>query len=147
MALLDCIIKKLKKRRKTMTNQISKSRLWTARIMSGLVILFMLFDSILKFIKPAPVVEGTQQLGYSEHHIIVIATLGLLSTILYAIPRTTVLGALLLTGYFGGVVATHIRVDNPLFTHTLFPVYLAVLTWGGIWLRNEKVRKLIPLQK
>jgi hypothetical protein len=75
----------------------------------------------------------------------VLATLGLLSTILYAIPRTTVLGALFLTGYFGGVVATHIRLDNPLFTHILFPIYLAVLAWGGIWLRDEKVRNLIPL--
>jgi hypothetical protein len=92
-------------------------------------------------------VEGTQQLGYSEHHIIVIATLGLLTTILYAIPRTTVLGAVLLTGYFGGVVATHIRMDNPLFSHTLFPVYLAVLAWGGIWLRDKTVRKLIPFLK
>jgi hypothetical protein len=128
-----------------MTNKTSKSRLWTARIMSGLVILFMLFDSISKFIKPVPVVEGTLQLGYSAHHITVIATLGLLCTILYAIPRTTFLGAVLLTGFFGGVVATHIRVDNPLFTHTLFPVYLAVLTWGGLWLRDEKVRKLIPI--
>jgi hypothetical protein len=130
-----------------MTKSISKSRLWTARIMSGLVILFMLFDSIVKIIKPAPVVEGTLELGYSEHHIIVIGTLGLLSTILYAIPRTTVLGAILLTGYFGGAIATHVRLDNPLFTHTLFPVYIAVLTWGGIWLKDEKVRKLIPLQK
>jgi hypothetical protein len=130
-----------------MYNQISKSRLWTARILSGLVILFMLFDSILKIFKPAPVVEATQQLGFSEHHIIVIATLGLLSTILYAIPRTTVLGALILTGYWGGVVATHIRMDNPLFTHILFPVYLAVLAWGGIWLRDERLRKLIPFQK
>jgi hypothetical protein len=129
-----------------MTTNISKGRLWTARIMSGLIILFMLFDSILKLIKPAPVVEGTVTLGFAEHHIIVIGILGLLSTILYAVPRTSFLGALLLTGYYGGVVATHIRVDSPLFTHILFPVYLAVLTWGGVWLRDEKVRKLIPLQ-
>jgi hypothetical protein len=129
-----------------MTTNIKKGRLWTARIMSGLVILFMLFDSILKLIKPAPVVEGTVTLGYAEHHIIVIGILGLLSTILYAVPRTSFVGALLLTGYFGGVVATQIRVDAPLFTTILFPVYLAVLTWGGVWLRDEKVRKLIPLQ-
>jgi hypothetical protein len=113
-----------------MTNQISKSRLWTGRMMSGLIILFMLFDSISKMIKSAAVVQGTLELGYSEHHIFVIGILGLLATILYAIPRTTVLGAMLLTGYFGGAIATHIRVDSPLFTHILFPVYLAVLTWG-----------------
>jgi hypothetical protein len=129
-----------------MVTNISKGRLWTARIMSGLVILFMLFDSILKLIKPAPVVEGTVTLGYAEHHILVIGILGLLSTILYAVPRTSFLGALLLTGYFGGVIATQFRVDAPLFTHILFPIYLAVLTWGGVWLRDEKVRKLILLQ-
>lgn len=110
-------------------NSISKSRLWTARIMSGLVILFMLFDSIFKFIQPAPVVEGTLQLGYAQHHLAVIGTLGLISTILYAIPRTAFLGAVLLTGYFGGAIATHIRMDAPLFSHVLFPVYLAVLAW------------------
>jgi hypothetical protein len=129
-----------------MTTNISKGRLWTARIMSGLVILFMFFDSVFKLIKPAPVVEGTVALGYAEHHIIVIGILGLLSTILYAVPRTSFLGALLLTGYFGGVIATQIRVDAPLFSTILFPVYLAVLTWGGVWLRDEKVRKLIALQ-
>jgi hypothetical protein len=129
-----------------MTTHISKGRLWTARIMSGLVVLFMLFDSVLKLMKPAPVVEGTVTLGYAEHHIIVIGILGLISTILYAVPRTSFLGALLLTGYFGGVVATQIRVDAPLFSTILFPVYLALLTWGGVWLRNEKVRKLIPFQ-
>ncbi|MCM3621718.1 DoxX family protein [Brevibacillus borstelensis] len=127
-------------------NSISKSRLWTARIMSGLVILFMLFDSIFKFIQPAPVVEGTLQLGYAQHHLAVIGTLGLISTILYAIPRTAFLGAVLLTGYFGGAIATHIRMDAPLFSHVLCPVYLAVLAWGAIWLRNERARKLIPLQ-
>lgn len=133
-------------RRNDRMNSISKSRLWTARIMSGLVILFMLFDSIFKFIQPAPVVEGTLQLGYAQHHLAVIGTLGLISTILYAIPRTAFLGAVLLTGYFGGAIATHIRMDAPLFSHVLFPVYLAVLAWGAIWLRNERARKLIPLQ-
>ncbi len=127
-----------------MVNAISKGRLWTARIFSGLVILFMLFDSITKFIKPAEVVEGTKSLGYAEHHLLVIGLLGLLSTILYAIPRTSVLGAVLLTGYFGGAIATHVRMDDPLFSHILFPVYLAVLMWGGIWLRDERVRNVIP---
>lgn len=127
-----------------MTNQTSKTRFWTSWILSGLVMLFMLFDSIFKFIQPDPVVKGTLELGYSEHHIVVIGLLGLLPTILYAIPRTAVLGAVLLTGYFGGAIATHLRLDNPLFTHVLFPVYLAVLAWGGLWLRNARVRKLMP---
>lgn len=115
--------------------------------MSGLVILFMLFDSISKFFKPAPVVEGTVSLGYAEHHIVVIAVLGLIPTLLYIFPRTSVLGAVLLTGYMGGAIATHVRLDAPLFSNTLFPVYIAILMWGGLWLREERVRKLLPLKK
>jgi hypothetical protein len=129
------------------TNQNSKARLWTSRVMSGLVILFMLFDSIGKFFKPEPVLEATLKLGYSEHHLVVIGILGLLSIVLYAIPRTTFLGAVLLTGYFGGAIATHVRLDDPLFSHTLFPVYLAILAWGGIWLRHKTVREMIPIRK
>jgi hypothetical protein len=130
-----------------MTRTISKGRLWTARVMSGIAILFMLLDSIMKLFKPAFVVDSTVSLGYQEHHIFLIGILGLLSTILYALPRTTILGAVLLTGYFGGVIATQVRLDAPLFSTILFPVYLAVLVWGGLWLRNEQVRKLFSLQK
>ncbi|WP_199614326.1 DoxX family protein [Paenibacillus alkalitolerans] len=126
-----------------MADTISKSRLWTARIMSAVVILFMLLDSIFKLIKPAPVVEGTVTLGYSEHHVIPIGVLGLISIILYAVPRTSLLGAVLLTGYFGGAIATNLRVDSPLFTHILFPVYIAILMWGALWLRDEELRKLL----
>jgi hypothetical protein len=130
-----------------MTRTISKGRLWTARVMSGIAILFMLLDSIMKLFKPAFVVDSTVSLGYQEHHIFLIGILGLLSTILYALPRTTILGAVVLTGYFGGVIATQVRLDAPLFSTILFPVYLAVLVWGGLWLRNEQVRKLFSLQK
>lgn len=126
---------------------ISKARIWTSRIMGGIVILFMLFDSVFKFIKPAEVVQGTVELGYAEHHLPVIGILGLLSIVLYAIPRTSLLGVVLLTGYFGGAIATHIRLDNPLFSHVLFPVYLAILAWGALWLKDEKVRQLIPFKK
>ncbi|MEC0329398.1 DoxX family protein [Paenibacillus macerans] len=125
-----------------MTEKISKGRLWTGRIMSGIVILFMLFDGISKLFKPAVVVEGTVTLGFAEHHIVTIGLLALLPTVLYAIPRTAILGAVLLTAFYGGVVATQIRVDAPLFSNTLFAVYLAVLAWGGLWLRNDKVRRL-----
>jgi hypothetical protein len=130
-----------------MIRTISKGRLWTARVMSGIAILFMLLDSIMKLFKPAFVVDSTVSLGYQEHHIFLMGVLGLLSTILYALPRTTILGAVLLTGYFGGVIATQVRLDAPLFSTILFPVYLAVLVWGGLWLRNEQVRKLFSLQK
>jgi hypothetical protein len=130
-----------------MENTISKSARWISYIMSGLVILFMLFDSIMKFVKPPQVIEGTLALGYGEEHLIVIGTLGLISTLLYAFPRTSILGAILLTGYFGGAVATHLRLNNPLFSHTLFTVYFGILIWGGLWLRNIKLRELLPIQQ
>lgn len=129
------------------TNQISKGRLWTSRILSGIVILFMLFDSIFKLAASNLVMESSPDLGFQAHHIIPMGVLGLIPTILYLIPRTAILGVVLLTAYFGGAIATHFRLDNPLFSHTLFPVYLALLAWGGLWLRNEGLRMLVPLQK
>ena len=126
---------------------ISKGRLWTARIMSGIVIPFMLMDSIMKFVQPPSIIEGTVSLDFTGHHIFVIGILGLLSTLLYTYPGTSVLGAVLLTGYWGGAIATHLRLDNPLFTHILFPVYLAILAWGGIWLVNDQLRNLFPFNK
>ena len=124
------------------TTSISKSRLWTGRIMSGIVILFMLFDSIFKFVGPEEILKASNdQLGYGAHPLPVMAILALIATILYVIPATSVLGAVLLTGYFGGAIATHVRVDNPLFSHVLFPVYLAILMWGGLWLRDQRVRR------
>ncbi|MFS8617002.1 MAG: DoxX family protein [Solitalea sp.] len=129
------------------TNQNSKGRRWTAWVLSGLVILFMLFDSIFKLIASPAVMESAPDLGFQAHHIIPLGIMGLISTVLHLIPRTAVLGAVLLTGYFGGAIATHFRLDDPLFSHTLFPVYLALLMWGGLWLRNEGLRRLVPLQK
>lgn len=126
------------------TQHISKSRLWTGRIMSGIVILFMLMDSIMKFVKPKEVIDGTTMLGYQEHHIMTLGILGLVSVILYIIPQTAVLGAVFLTGYFGGAIATHVRMDNPLFSHVLFPIYLSILMWGGLWLRSKHLQQLIP---
>lgn len=127
-----------------MTQPISKSRLWTSRVLSALVILFMLMDGIFKIFPNEQVINGTRSLGYSMHQLPVIGTLCLLSVILYAVPQTSVLGAVMLTGYFGGVIATHLRLDNPLFTHLLFPVYLAIFAWGGLWLRNERLRQVFP---
>jgi hypothetical protein len=129
------------------TTTESKSKRWTSYVMSGLVILFMLFDSIMKFVKPPEVIEGTLALGFAEHHLTTLGALGLISTLFYAFPKTSVLGAVLLTGYFGGTIATHLRLDNPLFTHTLFTVYFGILIWGGLWLRNEKLRALFPIIK
>jgi len=127
----------------TPAHDISRARLWTARIMSGMVIAFMLFDGIGKIAKPAPVTESTLALGFAEGHLATMGILGILCTILYAVPRTRFLGALLLTGYLGGAVTAHFRIDNPLWTHMLFPVYIAVLAWGAVWLSDRRFRNLL----
>jgi len=131
----------------TMITSVSKGKLWTARIMGGLVIAFMLMDSIFKLIPNDTVTAGTVELGYQAHHIPVMGVLGLISILLFAFPRTQFLGAILLTGYFGGAIATHLRLDNPLFSHILFPVYLALLAWGSLYLKNENLRRLIAGKK
>jgi len=113
--------------------------------MSGLVVLFMLFDAVVKFIHSQEAVDATTQLGYQLHHLAPMGVLAIIATTLYVIPKTSVLGAVLLTGYYGGAIATHFRLDNPLFSHMLFPVYLAILMWGGLWLRNRNLRALFPL--
>ena len=125
----------------------SKRRLWTGRIMSALPALFLLVDGVGKLVKPAAVVQGTVQLGYPESVLLGLGIVLLSCTVLYVIPRTAVLGAILLTGYLGGAVATHVRVGSPLFSHILFPVYLAVLLWGGLYLRDGRLRALIPLRR
>ena len=99
----------------------SKARLWTGRFASGVSILFLLMDGIMKLVKPAPVIEGTLQLGYPESIITALGVMLLTCVVLYAIPRTAFFGALLLTGYLGGAVATHVRVGHPLFSHILSP--------------------------
>jgi hypothetical protein len=128
------------------TQQTSKAQLWTGRIMSGIVILFMLFDGIIKFTTPdEATIALINQLGFQADQMPLMGTLALISIIIYIIPKTSVLGALLLTAYFGGAISTHVRVDNPLFSHILFPVYLAILMWGGLWFRNPRLRQLLPI--
>ena len=126
--------------------QVSKPTLWIGRVLSALAILFLLFDGVMKLFKPALVVEATTRLGYSESSIIPIAVVLLAATILYAIPRTAMLGAILLTGYLGGAVATHVRVRGSLF-EILFPVIMGVFVWGGLYLRDARLRRLIPLHQ
>ena len=125
---------------------VSKGSLWTGRILGALSTLFLLMDGVMKLIKSAPVVEATVRLGYPESVIQSLGIVLLLCTILYAIPRTSILGAILLTGYLGGAVAANVRVGNPLFSHTLFPVYIAVLVWGGLYLRDRRLRGLISVR-
>jgi len=121
--------------------------IWAGRIMSGLVVLFLLFDSVLKVMKLPLAVEGTTQLGYPEHVVVGIGVVQLVCLIVYLIPRTSIFGAVLLTGYLGGAIATHVRVVSPLFSHVLFPIYVAVLVWGGVYLRFPRLRALIPVQR
>lgn len=125
---------------------VSKTMLWTGRILSALAALFLLFDGVAKLFKPAPVVEATVQLGYPESVILGLGIVLTACTILYLIPRTSVLGAILLTGYLGGAVATHVRVGGPLFS-VIFPILFGVLIWGGLFLRDGRLRALIPLRR
>ena len=115
----------------------------------SVVILFMLFDGGIKLVPPAMVIETTAQLGYPATVSFVrgLGILGLSCTLLYAIPRTSALGAILLTGYLGGTVATHLRVGSPIFSHMLFGVYLGILLWGGLYLRDGRLRSLVPYRR
>jgi DoxX-like family len=126
---------------------ISKGRLWTGRIVSGLPALFLSMDGVMKLLKPDFVVKATVQLGYPENVIFGLGIVLLVCVVFYIFPRTSILGAILLTGYLGGAVATHVRVGDPLFSHALFPVYIAILLWGGLYLRNDRLRALVPLEK
>ncbi len=129
----------------TQTN-ISRRRLWAGRILSGLSVAFLIFDGGMKLVKPPVVVEATLQLGYPESSIIGIGAVLLTCTLLYLIPRTSVLGAILLTGYLGGAVASNVRAQQPLF-NILFPVIFACIAWGGLWLRETRLSLLVPLKR
>ncbi|MGH7629188.1 MAG: DoxX family protein [Gemmatimonadales bacterium] len=121
-------------------------KLWGGRILSGLAVLFLLWDGVMKLMRPAVVLESFARLGYPEGVALGIGILQLVCLAVYLIPRTSVLGAILLTGYLGGAVATHVRIGDPLFTHVLFPAYMGALLWGGLYLRDERLRTLIPLR-
>lgn len=126
-----------------MKQENSKGMMITGWILSILAILFLLFDGIAKLMKPDVVVQATKELGYPGNTITPIGIIIVISVIAYAIPRFSVIGAILVTGCLGGAVATHMRLHNPLFTHILFPVYLGIFVWGGLYLRNASFRKLI----
>jgi hypothetical protein len=125
---------------------VSKGMLWTGRILTAITLLFLALDGVMKLVKPAPVVEATVQLGYPESVIVAIGTVLLICAALYAIPRTSVLGAILLTGYLGGATASNVRMGGPLF-NIVFPILIGILVWGGIYARDERLRALIPFRK
>ena len=122
-------------------------RLWTGRTLSGLATLFLLFDSTGKLLQVQPVIDGTRQLGYPRDSVFSLGVILLSCVVAYVIPRTSTLGALLLTGYLGGAVATHVRVENPLFSHVLFPVYVAAVLWGGLLLRDPRLGAFLPFRR
>lgn len=127
----------------------SKGALWTGRVLSAVVVLFMIFDGVIK-LPPLDIVTQTMtELGWPADVGVarLIGVVGLISTALYALPRTSVLGAILLTAYMGGAISTHVRIGNPLFSHTLFGVYLGVMLWGGLYLRDPRVRALMPFSR
>jgi hypothetical protein len=130
----------------TTTRPRTAPRLWTARVLSAIPVLFLAFDGAAKVANVAPVREGMAQLGYPAEVGATIGIVLLACVALYAIPRTSVLGAILLTGYLGGAIATHVRVGSPLFSHTLFPIYIAAMVWGGLYLRDARLRALLPLR-
>jgi hypothetical protein len=122
----------------------SRGALWAGRVLSTIGVLFLLFDSMGKLLEVPPVVAGTAELGYPASTVFPLGVLLLLCVVAYAVPGTSVLGAVLLTGYLGGATATHVRVESPLFSHTLFPVYVGLVVWGGLFLREARLRALLP---
>jgi hypothetical protein len=126
----------------------STKALWAGRILSGFVVFFLLVDAGFKLIRPlpAPAVEAFGKLGYPIGLAGGIGVLLLSCVALYLIPRTSILGAILLTGYLGGAVASHVRIGDPWLSHALFPVYVGLLIWGGLYLRDQRLRALIPLR-
>jgi hypothetical protein len=130
-----------------MTPETSKPMLWTGRVFSGLFVLFILMDLTMKFMAVPQVAETMKALGWPTTLSTTLAVILLACLVLYLIPRTSVLGAILFTGYMGGAMATHLRVGNPLFSHVLFGVYLMVFAWGGLWLRDARLRAMFPVRR
>ena len=124
----------------------ASASIWTGRVLSGLVVIFLLVDAGTKLVAPQFAIDNSPPLGWELDIGIVrtLAVLLLIPTLLYIHPRTAVLGAVLITGYLGGAIATHFRMESPLFTHTLFGVYLGLMVWGGLWLRHPALRSVFP---
>jgi hypothetical protein len=128
---------------------VSKPARWTGRVLSGLVIVFLLFDGAIKLVPWPIVTETMEKIGYGSSESLA-RTLGVITvacTVLYAIPPTSIVGAILLTGYLGGAMASHLRIGSPLFSHILFGFYLGLMLWGGLWLRDRGLRALIPFRR
>ncbi len=132
---------------KSNSEGFSKNIVWTGRVISALAVLFMLFDSVTKILKVDAVMKATVQLGYPAETISVIGVILLCCVIFYVIPRTSILGAILITGYLGGAVATNLRIGTPIFSNALFPVYFGVAVWAGLYLRDLRLQSLLAPKK
>jgi hypothetical protein len=129
------------------TSSVAKKRLVAGYVLTAFVALFLTFDTVLKVLMLAPAVQGTTALGYPAGTVLWIGLIELVCLVLYLVPRTSVLGALLLTGYLGGAIASHLRIGSPLLGYTLFPIYVAVMLWGGLYLRESRVGGLVPFRR
>jgi len=125
----------------------SRGAIWTGRIISGLAVIFLLFDSITKIMQVPAVLKASANLGYGPNSILAIGIILLACVVIYVIPRTSILGAVLLTGYLGGAVDANLRAGTPLFSNMLFPVYFGILVWAGLYLRNRRVWDFFSLKK
>jgi hypothetical protein len=125
------------------TAPISKKMVWAGRVISAIPVLLMVFSAVLKFLRPAPVVQGMARFGYPDGLLFLLGALEFLSCVVYLIPRTAVLGAILMTGYLGGATASNVRIGDPSYIMT---VILGVMVWGGLFFRDPRVRALIPLR-
>ena len=123
-----------------------KKALWTGRALSGFITAFLIFDAVIHILKPPAVVEAFAKLHFPLSLAIPLGVIELICILLYVLPRTSILGAMLLTAYLGGAIAIQLTTSNSLFGEMLFPVYVALLLWGGIYLRDERLRSLVPLR-
>ena len=128
--------------------EVSVAARWLGRILSGLAILFLLFDGAVKLVPLGVVTEAMDRLGYGASETLArsLGAITVVCTLLYAVPPTSFVGAILLTGYLGGAIASHVRIADPLFTHVLFGFYLGLMVWGGLWLRDPRLRQLLPFK-
>ncbi|MFY9549722.1 MAG: DoxX family protein [Thermoanaerobaculia bacterium] len=130
----------------TTETAVPTKRLWVGRVLSALAVLFLIFDGVIKVMVIEPVVEASARLGLPVDVARGIGILELVCVAVYLIPRTSVLGAVLLTGFLGGAIAIHVRIGDPLFSHVLFPAYVGALLWGGLFLREDRLRALLPVR-
>lgn len=126
---------------------MTTTQVWSGRVLSGLAVLFLLMDATIHVMRIPAAVEGTIKVGYSAGVLLPLGVIELVFLVVYVIPRTSVLGAILWTGYLGGAVATHVRIGDPLFSHILAPMYVAAFLWLGLWLRDPLLRAIVPIRR